>query len=121
MFEGRTLTKNDGLTLEMFEKPVFFPDGHLLHSITRFGIVQRMAGRHFFKPEDWYHTGQPRDVAYYSDIGVKKSILIGKSGDVNGEKSVLKFHAVAGGGADAVAGGGGGADGCGPLSLYLNR
>ena len=31
MFLGHTITKNDGLTLEMFEKPIFYSDGFVLH------------------------------------------------------------------------------------------
>ena len=50
---GREISKNDGLTLEMFEKPIFYADGYVLHGITRFADVQRMAGRLQCGKLDW--------------------------------------------------------------------
>jgi hypothetical protein len=41
----RAISKNDGLTLEMFEKPIFHSDGFVQHGITRFGDIERLQFR----------------------------------------------------------------------------
>lgn len=50
--------------------------------ITRFGDVARLITRNLIGQEDWYGTGHRRDLYYYADIGIIKSILIGKTGDI---------------------------------------
>lgn len=89
----KTISKNDGLTLEMFEKPIFYADGYVLHGLTRFGELQRLSPRSKVGEDDWYGTGKLRHLYYYEDIGVTKSILIGNSGDISGTSQKLALSA----------------------------
>lgn len=95
----RPISKEDGLTLEVFEKPIFHSDGVVQYGITRFGQIPHprpVSTRHWAGKADWYGTGQMRDMYRYNDLGITKALLPFQHGDILGSKvqqvgfSVLK-------------------------------
>lgn len=91
---GYPITKNDGLTLEMYEKPIFFNNsGKVIHGLQRFGNIKRLDPRFMLGVCDWYRTGKQRNLYFYHDIGIKKSIMIGSQGDIQSKGKYLeKLH-----------------------------
>ncbi len=85
----RAISKNDGLTLEVFEKPIYHADGFVQHGITRFGDVTRLQNRRKLPdPCDWYSSAAAstaaaplRTIYSYPQLGIYKAILVGYNQD----------------------------------------
>jgi hypothetical protein len=78
----------------MYEKPLFYSDGYVLHGLTKFGDLERLAPRSILGSADWYTTGIPRQLYYYHDLGVTKSILVGNTGDIGGLETMERIRII---------------------------